>query len=332
MGHATSFEVQAQLASIGTEIKDKQNLPFKDFIASGQLQQEVQRHFPDYRDRVYSPVTTLLAFLSQVLCADRSCQQAIACVNSERISKELTPASSDTGAYCKARSRLPEEFFQSLVKDSGGQLESQAPEDWLWKGRHVKLIDGSTLSMPDTSDNQSEYPQQKNQKEGLGFPIARILAILSLATGSVIDLAIGPYQGKASGEHSLLRTLLGNLNKGDIVLGDAYYCSYFLIATLKQMGIDIVCRIHGARLRDFRSGKRLSKGDHIVTYHRPKRPAWMDEHTYQSIPETMEVRESKINVEIPGYRTRSLIVVTTITDSKTATKDEIAENFRIDVA
>jgi len=327
MEQSTHFGVQAQLASIKKTIKNQGTLPFKDFISSGHLQLELLKHFPNYRERIYSPVTTLLAFLAQVLCADQSCQQAVACINSERIVHGLEPASSDTGAYCKARSRLPEEFLHALVKKSGDELESHSPVEWLWKGRHVKLVDGSTLSMPDTSENQAEYPQQKNQKPGLGFPLARIVAILSLATGAVIDLAVGPYQGKFSGEHSLLRTLLNCLNPGDVVLADAYYCSFFLIATLNRMGIDIVCRIHGARKRDFRRGKRLGTGDHIVIYERPKRPSWMNEETYRSFPETIEVRESKVTIERSGFRTYSLVVVSTLTDVGTTSKADLAELY-----
>ena len=202
-------------------------------------------------------------------------------VNAERISQGLTPVSMNTGAYCRARNRLSEELLHSLEKDSGANLESEALKDWLWKSRRVKLIDGSTVSMPDTVANQAEYPQQAAQKKGLGFPIARLVAVLSLNTGAVLDLSLGAYQGKLTGEHALLRNLFGSFEAGDVALADAYYCLYFLIAILQAIGVDMVCRLHGARRSDFRQGERLNKGDHIVIYERPERPDWMSKKMYE---------------------------------------------------
>ena len=266
--------------------------------------------------------------MAQVLCPDHSCQQAVIRVNAERAANGLKPASPDTGAYCKARDRLPEELIHKLVCASGFNLEQAAPAEWRWKKRHVKLIDGSTISMPDTAENQEEYPKQSEQKPGLGFPIARVVGVLSLTIGSVLDLAIAPYKGKLTGEHALLRQLLHCFSEGDIALADAYYCSYFLIANLHKMGVDIICRLHGARGSDFRRGKRLGNGDHIVTYLRPSRPSWMDDETYSKIPETFQVREVKVAIDIPGFRTKSIVVVTTILCSSCATSDELADLFR----
>ena len=132
------------------------------------------------------------------------------------------------------------------------------------------LVDGTTVSMPDTPENQKMYPQPESQKEGVGFPIARLVAIISLSCGAVLDVAIGPYKGKETGEHALLRQILGSISTGDIVLGDRYYCSYFLIAMLQRLGADAVFRIHARRKCDFRRGKRLGKKDHIVIWEKPK--------------------------------------------------------------
>lgn len=248
-------------------------------------------------------------------------------VNAERAATGLKPASPDTGAYCRARERLPEDLLRRLVRASGLNLEDAAPTDWLWKGRHVKLIDGSTVSMPDTPENQVEYPQQAAQKPGLGFPIARIVGILSLATGVVFDLAIAAYKGKLTGEHALLRQLLHCFVTGDVALADSYYCSYFLIAALQKRGVDIVCRQHGARDSDFRRGKRLGNGDHVVTYFRPQQPEWMSAEEYDAVPKTVTVREIKVQVDVSGFRTESFVVVTTILCPTCTKKQELADLF-----
>lgn len=266
--------------------------------------------------------------MAQVLCPDHSCQQAVLRVNAERVANGQKPASSDTSAYCDARLRLPEKLPHNLLCASGLNLEQVVPHEWLWKKRHVKLIDGSTVSMPDTPANQTEYPQQSEQKPGLGFPVARIVAILSLATGSALDLAIAPYKGKLTGEHALPRQLLHCFNVGDVALADSYYCSYFLIATLQSMGVDFVGRLHGARDSDFRRGKHLGKGDHLVSYLRPSRPEWMDKETYAQMPTALTVREVKVVFETPGFRTKSIVVATTILDPDCASVEELAELYR----
>jgi hypothetical protein len=170
---------------------------------------------------------TIFAFLSQVIRADQSCQGALAQVIAHFASQGKETPSANTAAYCKARKRLPEETLPDLTRESAEQLESQAKPEWLWRNRHVKLIDGSTVSMPDTDANQAVYPQSDSQKQGVGFPLARIVAVISLAVGGVLDLAIGSYSGKRTGEHALLRQLMHNFNPGDVVLGDCYYASFF---------------------------------------------------------------------------------------------------------
>ena len=201
------------------------------------------------------------------------------------------PPSDDTGAYCRARAKLSPKVIRRLTTETADACEQAVPRHWLWHGRHVKLVDGSTVSMPDTKANQQAYPQQAAQEKGLGFPIARIVVLLSLATGMLSDMAIGPYEGKETGEPALLRELMDRLGHGDIVLADRYYCSYFMVCLLMELGVDFVVRLHQKRTADFRRGRRLGKGDHVVVWKRPQRPAWMDRETYQRMPKTIEVRE-----------------------------------------
>jgi hypothetical protein len=191
----------------------------------------------------------------------------------------------------------------------------------------VQLVDGTTVSMPDTPENQEAYPQAHTQKEGLGFPVARVVVLLSLATGMLTDMAMGPYAGKATGETALLRQLPDGFEPGDILLADRYYCSYFMIALLMERGIDFVMRIHQLRKVDFRWGRRLGKGDHIVQWKLPQKPKWMEQQVYDRMPASIEVREVHVRVSEPGFRTESFVVVTTLTDATTYTEEDIAELY-----
>jgi len=182
--------------------------------------------------------------------------------------------------------------------------------------------------MPDTPENQAAYPQSGTQRQGLGFPIARVVVLLSLATGMVTGMAMGPYAGKETGESALLRQLLDRFKPGDLLLADRYYCSYFMIALLKERGIDLVVRLHQRRPVDFRRGRRLSKGDQVVTWERPHRPKWMDQQTYDRMPASIEVRQVHVHVGRPGYRVESFVVVTTLTDAKEYSKKDMASLYQ----
>jgi putative transposase len=238
------------------------------------------------------------------------------------------PCSTNTGAYCRARAKLPEQVLRRLTLGMSAGCEAAVPSRWLWRGRHVKLVDGTTLSMPDTEANQAEYPQHAAQEEGIGFPIARTVVLFSLATGMLCDMAMGVYQGKETGEPALFRELFERLQTNDIVLGDRCYCSYFMIALLKELGVDFVVRLHQGRTADFRRGGRLGKGDHLVKWIRPAKPAWMDQETYERIPKSIELREVLVQVGQPGFRSESLVVVTTLCDAKEYPAAEIADLYR----
>jgi putative transposase len=281
-------------------------------------------------DAVYTPPLTLWAFLSQMLHKgeQRSCVAAVARVVVLLVALGREPCSGNTGAYCRARAKLPETVIQRLTLGMAQGCEDVAKPSWLWHGRHVKLVDGTTVSMPDTEANQVEYPQHSAQEEGLGFPIARMVVLLSLATGMLCDMAMGPYQGKETGEPALFREMFQRLRSGDIVLGDRYYCSYFMIALLQELGVDFVVRLHQQRTADFRRGRRLGQGDHLVEWLRPAKPTWMDEKTYQRMPESISLREVLVQVDQPGFRSESLVVVTTLCDARKYPREEIGELYR----
>ena len=277
---------------------------------------------------VYTPAITVWTFLSQCLSPDHSCRDAVARLMAWRLARGLRPCSAETGAYCTARGQLPEEACSQLMRDTGRQLDEAAPVEWLWLGHRVLDVDGSTITMPDTAANQSEYPQQSSQSPGCGLPIARIVVIFSLAVGAVLDAAIGKYQGKQTGENSLFRTLHGMLRTGDVVLADRYFSGWFDMALVKQRHGEVVIRKHQLRATDFRLGVRLGPGDQLVCWRKPQRPAWMSHQQYASLPDVLTLREVRIEVKQRGFRTRNLVVVTTLLDATKYPASEIAALYR----
>jgi putative transposase len=182
--------------------------------------------------------------------------------------------------------------------------------------------------MPDTEENQEVFPQLSRQKRGLGFPIVRMVVLLSLATAMVEGMEMAPYSGKQTGELALLRELLDQFNPGDVALCDKLYCSYFMLALLLDHKVDVVTLLHQARKVDTRQGKRLGRGDHLITFQRPSRPTWMTPETYAQIPKKIELRMIRVRINERGFRTESLTIITTLTDAKQYSRDEIAELYR----
>ncbi len=307
-------------------------LPFSDVLPEEQIEQVFDEQggaFAQEDDKVYTPPVTLWAFLSQVLhkAEQRSCLAAVSRVVVLLVTLGRPPCSKKTGAYCRARAKLPETVIERLTLDVAQGCERAVEGDWLWHGRHVKLADGTTVSMPDTEANQEAYPQQPNQKEGLGFPIVRLVVLLSLATAMVCGMAMAPYSGKETGEMALMRKLLTQLDPYDILLTDRYFCSYFMIAMLLLMKADFVARLHHLRKTDLRRAERLGQHDHLVVWTRPDRPDWMDQATYDQMAETITLRLVEVKVNEPGFRVESFMVVTTLTDAQKYTREDIAQLY-----
>lgn len=172
----------------------------------------------EYRERIFTPLVTLFLFIKQVLNPDKSCKKAVVDFLAEQsIKDKAIVLSTNTGPYCKARQRLPEKTVHELVKCTHGMLEKKANTEWKVYGRAIKAIDGTTVKMADTQANQAQFPQHGNQKQGCGFPIARIVVLLSLSVGSLVDYAVDAHKGKGTGEQSLLKRIFGSINKDDIV-------------------------------------------------------------------------------------------------------------------
>jgi hypothetical protein len=287
-------------------------------LPQAELETCVRHYAGSYRNRIYAPLVTLGLFVDQVMSADHSCQDAVARGVSAQVAAGQVPGSLSTGPYCKARQRLVPELLVRLSQALGRRLCEAQPTLWRWRGREVKLIDGTTVSMPDTRTNQTQYPQGSQQKAGLGFPIARIVGIISLGCGAIVEWAMGPCEGKKSGENSMLWTMGAALNPGDIVLADRYYAGYFTLARLLGLGVDVVTRQHQLRHTDFRRGQRLGKHDHVVTWIRPQRPAWMDETTYNAMSETLTLRETRVG----GW-----ILVSSLSDARTVSKQDLLQLY-----
>ena len=323
-------------------LQDK-SLPFADALTAEHIQQAFDAEGvwfgeadgnansgPDDDGIVYTPEITLWAMLSQALLTDRQ-RACVAAVQRVAVYYALLGrlvSSTNTGGYCRARAKVTEGVVQRLVEGLALRCESDVPDEWHWHGHRTLKIDGTTCSMADTKKNQAEYPQPSSQAEGQGFPMLRAVVLTSLATGMVMSLAMGPYAGKETGETALFRTLFDKLRPGDLILADRYYGGWFMLALLRERGVEFVTRLHQLRDADFSQGTRLGKGDHLTRWAKPAKPEWLDQETYDRLPEQLEMRELEVRVDIPGFRTESLVVVTSLFDHKTYTRTEIADLYR----
>jgi Transposase DDE domain len=327
MPHSNPGSFRAQVSFLRRQFLQDGELPFTNVLTEEAIAQALTA-LGHWLDRIFSPLVTLWVFLGQVLSADHSCRAAVARLLAHRLAQGQSPCSPETGAYCQARQRLPESFFADVARHTGQALDAQADPQWLWKRRRVYIYDGSSVSMPDTPRNQAEYPQPDTQKPGLGFPLARIAAIFSLACGAVLDVGICRYAGKGQSELGLLRTLWDLFRPGDVLLADRLMCAWAEMVMLKQRGVDSVCRLTSHRAADFRRGQRLGLGDHLVKWAKPGKPRSLDRQTYDALPEFLMVRECRVRVEQPGFRVQSLIIATTLLDADEFTKDDLATLYR----
>ncbi|MHB1201230.1 MAG: IS4 family transposase [Polaromonas sp.] len=303
-------------SSIERRARATEAVEFFNVLTSPELLATTEALLPEHRERLYPPTVALSMFMRQVLEADGSCQKAVNGWAAQRAADGLTPCSVRTGGFCRARQRLPLQMISTLTRETGRLLSEKARSKWLWRGRAVKLVDGTGISMPDTQQNQACYPQPNTQAPGVGFPLARLVMVICLATGAALDMAVGPHSGKGSGELGLVRGLLEGFCPGDVMLADALYCNYFLIATLMGAGVDVLFEQNGARITDFRRGQSLGTRDHIVHWPKPAaRPQWMTPEQYAQFPDELTVREVKVAHQV---------LVTTLLDHRQVSKDDLS--------
>ena len=319
--HDAIGSARAQQRRIGSHVRNSDAYSFFNLLTGPALFDKVESVLPQHRERRFPPTETLSMFLAQALSTDRSCQKAVDEAAIKRLAAGLAPCSTHTGAYCRARRRLPLEMVNALTRYVGHSVSAHAPNAWHWRGHPVRLVDGTTVAMPDTPANQAAYPQPRSQKPGLGFPLCRVVGLVCLGSGALLNAATGRCR-KGGDEQTLLRSLLDTLEQGDLLLGDAFYATYFLLCALRERGIDAVFEQHGARQRttDFRLGQRLGVRDHLMVLPKPViKPDWLSQADYEQAPQSLTVRE---------LRTGGKTLVTTLLCPKHTDKAALESLYR----
>lgn len=305
-----SLRRQRQLRAIGEELRRLPGVTISGVLTAEEVVAAAEQCGLRFRQRLFSPFVTLWLFVWQAISPDGSCREAVLRLWADRPMDDQGEAiTATTGSYCRARQRLPWGLIVTLIGRVAERLFQRLSAEHLWCGRRIKIVDGTTVSMPDTAANQVRFPQSRSQKPGLGFPIARLVGVFCWSSGALLAHATGSCKGKNNSELGLLRGLLDHFSHGDVVLGDRYYASYFMIALFWVRGVDVLFPQHQRRKTDFRTGRRLGRGDHVVTWHKPKRPDWLEESLYRQLPETLVVRE---------FRNGGRVLVTTLVDAQQA--------------
>ncbi len=279
------------------------------------------------RRRSLPPPVTFWAFVAQALSPKTSCREVVRRVEAWWRWGQLRSASSITdSAYIQARQRLDLSTLRLIRGQVAWQLERTVLKEERWlEGREVKIIDGTSFSMPDTAANQAVWPQPSGQQSGCGFPVAKMMGLFSLSSGALLEECVGDLHHHDS---LLFRSLWDRLSKGDIVLGDRGFCSYGAMAALSERGVDTVMRLHQLRKADLRRGQRLGPGDQLVEWSKPaKPPLHVTPAQWELLPPTLSVRLIRVVVETPGFRTRSVLIATTLTAAALYPADAIRELY-----
>jgi hypothetical protein len=252
-------------------------------------------------------------FLAQVLSADRTCRETL-CSFLGRLALQGKTASPGTAGYCKGRRRLPQKDLDERLAGLTRNIRSVYGSSGLWFGHPVKVVDGSSLSMPDTPSNQAVYPQPKSAKPGCGFPVMRITALFGLGTGVLLGLAQGALRIH---ERTLFRSLWNLLERRDVLLADRGFCSYADLCLLRDRGVDAVMRNHPRRHPRRNRCKRLGRNDYLVRWLKPQiRPDWVDPALWDRLPDTLLLRQITFSTRLRCFRTRSVTLVTTLLDAE----------------
>lgn len=330
MAQSNQESLSCQLVWELNDLDSAEGLPFQQVLGPERILVALESAGVEFRDRIFNPMVTLWAFLSQVIARkDSSCQDAVSRVLADRVTRGEKACSTDSSSYCQGRARLPQQMMEGLTRETGRDLHAQAPTNWLWKGQHVKIVDGSTSTMADTAANQAEFPQSRNQKTGLGFPILRFVVCLSLSVGTVLECALGACRGKKTGEQSLFRQMWNVFQPGDIVLGDRLYDAFRDIALLQQRGVDVVFGKKQSRRCDFRRGQKYGPDDHVVEWKKPKYDTarFTSRAEWESLPDTLRMREVRTTVRRKGFLTRKVVIVTTLLDANLYSAKDLTDLF-----
>lgn len=321
---------RTQFTLLHRSLLQSADLPLQSLVSDQRIAEifaEEQVSFGKDPDAVYTPAIVLWGLLSQVFfkAEQRSCLGAVVRIAALWLTLGRTVSSTNTGAYCRVRRKISAAVLRkisdaiathALEQDAGQTPDAGIGPASEYTGGRLILVDGFTVTAADTEENQAEYPQNPAQQAGLGFPLLRGVLLVCLRTGLLLDAEVGPYSGKGTGETALLWKLLDRLRKGDILVADSYYCTYWLLAECRRRGVHVVMRNHHLRDDSPADARRVAKGQSIATWNRPQRPDWMDQATYETMPASLEVRLVESTNEQPGQRTERLTIATTLLDYK----------------
>lgn len=313
--------LRPRLAALGRHVQQvrQQSLThlerlLQPWLPPGLLSQTDQG--PNSRQRVFSLRRTFFGFLYQVLKPNTSCREIVRQVQALMTLQNGLYLDEGSSAYCQARKRLPLETLQTLRRALADACEHSAQ---LWHHLHPKVIDATTIILPDTNPNQKAYPQPRSQKPGCGFPLMKLVGVFSLATGVVLQYAKG---NKHQSEWSLLKSLLEQFRRGDLALADRGFCSYVVLALLQSRNVPSLMRLHQSRCSDLRKGKRLGRNDRLLIWLRPsQRPCWLPKSWWKQIPIQLPVRMIRFKIHSKGYRTKSVTLLTTLLDPQYPPQD-----------
>jgi hypothetical protein len=280
---------------------------------------------PSFLDRIFNQEETFWLFLSQILSATQSCGEALKKAQMWLSSSNKKKLSSSTSGYCQARSRLSPDYLETVDHQVRNELKTKGriPSGHLWCGRPVKVVDGTSVSMPDTPENQELYPQPKGQKKGCGFPVMRLVVSFCLATGILLSCRKGSLHVH---ERILWHQMWVDYEEGDVVLADCGFCAFVDYWLLANRGVDSVMRLHQMR-KEKVIIKRFNKNDRLVQWKKNKKPNWITREKWEDIPEEMTVRHVTVNVDIPGFRTKNFVLATTLLDGKKYPREALAELY-----
>jgi hypothetical protein len=274
------------------------------------------------RERIYTLRRTFFGFLYQVLNPACPCREVVRQIQALLALETAAPLDGGSGAWCQARARLPWDILPRLRCAAAAQAEKTLE---LWRGLRLKVIDGTTVSLPDTRKNQQAYPQSRSQKPGCGFPLMTLVGVFSLASGALLDYAKG---NKHQSELRLLKGLLDQFQRNDLAVADRGFCSYVLLALLLARGVSSLFRLHHSRPADLRRGRRLGKNDRLFTWFKPPyKPRWLPQSWWKKIPAQLTVRVIRFQLSSPGYRTESVTLVTTLLEAQAYPARDIAQLY-----
>lgn len=286
-----------------------------------------------WRACFWTPAVTVLTFLRQVLHGNCSCRQAVAMALAQTVSRELTQGggpseamSGEPGAYSQARQHLPRSAFEEINQSVIGTVRAAVGQERLWCGRRVAIVDGSSVSTPDTSELQKAFPQPKSQRKGCGFPVIRLVGLFCWSSGALWKLLTDSLRVD---ELVMFRRMYDALERGTVVLGDRYFGSYYDLCLLKERGHEGVFRLHCRRSTDLRPGRRLGPRDHVVVWTKPKKsPRVVTPKQWSAVPETLTVRHVRVVVDRPGFRSCRVDLVTTLLDPEVYPASKLGELYR----